>query len=122
MLNVISKLVRWRWAELGFVEEKRGDSEDLLKQRLQDHFDATGGVQRAYLTVVKQRTGWRVQHSVALCLVADAVDHRAVSQGTGAVFADLFRADQALDIVFLGAHDESRLRQVCSPFYVRTDA
>lgn|SRR5487761_147329 len=105
--------------EIVFIAEQDGQVECLLKAHwlpiLADHESAL----RAYLAIVKYSQSGDTGR--ALCI-------RCIETGNGApalvarlaeVFARMFRADCALDIMLLDGERESRLKQVCMPFFER---
>ena len=104
-------------AQIQFIGEQNGLVEDDLKSRLYRVFVGTHTVESAYLARV--RYGDASEDSVALCIrLSTRVDH-VLRERIAQIFAETFRADQQLDILFMREDQEMELGKVCSGFYQR---
>lgn len=98
-----------------FICEQDGQPEQRLKRELSDLFVRDKKVSIAYLV----RIGFDVsdEYLVALCLRVDSGRKLRRVKKVAKVFSKIFGADQHLEIMFLDESTETRLQQVCSPFY-----
>jgi hypothetical protein len=100
-----------------FIGEQAGRVEDDLKIRFRDVLTRTPAIQRAYLARLSY--GEPTGYSVALCIRSSAgIDH-ALQKRVGEIFAEVFRADEHLDILFMREDQEADLEKVCRAFYER---
>ena len=72
-------------------------------------------VQSAFLARIFRRRAPKA--SVALCLRSSIGVDDKVEERLTAIFRSRFREDQQVDFLFLLEEEESRLREVCPPFY-----
>ena len=100
-----------------FVGEQDGEPERLLKDRLVRILDFVGDVDEAYLA--RTEYGSDSQESMALCLLSPIGDEKKTLDLVQAAFAQLFKTDEHLDILFLRSDQREKLRAVCQPFFVR---
>jgi hypothetical protein len=112
-----------------FLGEQDGPFERILKERLVDMFRDEAAVRRTYLA--RADFGDGSGSHVALGLRVSGVQEGGQESGqesgetrrlagkVGAVFSSLFGAQEHLDILFISAPHEARLRKVCKPFFVR---
>ena len=100
-----------------FLGEQDGVPEQALKSALTPILAADVTIARAYLA----RVGFRPQEhvTVALCVAGPSVPAPRTLHGVQACFGKLFATGVALDILAVSAEQESDVRRVCSPFYVR---
>ncbi|HEV8391197.1 MAG TPA: hypothetical protein VGQ35_15210 [Dongiaceae bacterium] len=100
-----------------FIGEQDGESERLLKDRLVSILDFVGDVDEAYLARIE--LGTDSDESIALCLLSPIGDEKKTLDLVQVAFAELFNADEHLDILFLRSDQRETLRSVCRPFFVR---
>ena len=100
-----------------FVGQQAGPAEDELKTAFRQVLAAMPTVQSAYLARIFR--GNAPEASVALCLRSSIGVDDKVEERLGAIFQSRFRRDQRLDFLFLLEEEETRLREVCAPFYER---
>jgi SseB protein C-terminal domain len=98
-----------------FLDEQDGPHERILKDRLVEAFRGEPQVKRAYLA---RADHGRSIHAV-LGLRADGIDHKRLADRVASIFAALFHAREHLDLLFVDAAHEARLRKACAPFYAR---
>jgi hypothetical protein len=98
-----------------FVGQQAGPVEDELKRAFLQVIAATPTVQSAYLARIYRGS----MPSVAVCIRSTIGMDDKVENRLSAIFRSRFRADQRLDFLFLLEDEESRLREVCPPFYER---
>ncbi len=103
--------------QIEFFGEQVGPVEDDLKARFCAVFTRRTAVQSAYLARVSY--GEPAGFSVALCLRSSAgIDHD-LQKCIGEIFAETFRAEEHLDILFMREDQEVEIKKVCSAFYVQ---
>lgn len=102
---------------INFVGEQAGPVEDDLKSKFREVFIATPTVQSAYLARLSY--GDTSDYSVGLCIRSVAGDDQRLQKRLGQIFADVFRSEEHLDILFMQEGQETAIKQVCSPFYER---
>jgi len=100
-----------------FVGQQAGPAEDELKTAFREVLVATPTVQSAYLARIYRDKA--PEASVALCLRSSIGLDDKVEEQLSAIFRSRFRRDQRLDFLFLLEEEETRLREVCPPFYER---
>ena len=100
-----------------FVGQQAGPVEDELKSAFVPVLAATPTVQSAYLARVYR--GKAPKHSVAVCIRSSIGIDDKVEDRLSQIFKLRFRGDQRLDFLFLLEDEETRLREVCPPFYER---
>jgi hypothetical protein len=100
-----------------FVGQQTGPSEEELQAAFREVFAATPTVQSAYLARIYR--GNAPKQSVALCLRSSIGVDDKIEERLSAIFRLRFRNDQRLDFLFLLEEEETRLREVCAPFYDR---
>ncbi|MCY3001932.1 MAG: enhanced serine sensitivity protein SseB C-terminal domain-containing protein [Planctomycetota bacterium] len=100
-------------SELEFHAAPSGDGERRLTAALARLLAEVPAIQRAYLAHV--RYGPDQPLDMALCLVGTESD--AAYESIQKLFHALFEQGQHLDIVFIDATEEPRLRSVASPFF-----
>lgn len=98
---------------LRFLEEKRGASELVLKERLVGVFAECPEVERAYLALVVHGR----QAGVALCIRGSHGASQVTVDRIADVFARIFDTREYLDVIFLDEAQEATLRRVCRPFF-----
>jgi hypothetical protein len=96
-----------------FVGQQSGPAEDELKRAFLQVIAETPTVQSAYLARVYRGS----MPSVAVCIRSSIGMDDKVEDRLNEIFKSRFRQDQRLDFLFLLEDEESRLRQVCPPFY-----
>jgi hypothetical protein len=105
--------------KIEFIGEQAGPVEDELKAKFCREFKrgpSIRAVGSAYLA--RLSFGDSSQYSIALCIRSSVgVDH-PLQKRLAQVFAEVFRSDQFLDILFIRDDQEQELRKVCKPFYV----
>ena len=101
--------------EIEFLAEQDGVPEQQLKAELEPLFVPIASVASAYL--VRASFGDPASYNVVLCIAAP--NDRALVDRIGKVFAARFKTSAYLDVMFLTPDMESRVRQVCQPFYRR---
>jgi hypothetical protein len=99
-----------------FVGEQDGEPERVLKSKLQPVLTNARSVQKAYLARVSY--GDSQNTNVALCLYDSAPNDKTVDSCAD-TFQKLFRCTDSLDVVFLDSLQETKLSQVCRPFFAR---
>ena len=99
--------------ELEFHAAPSGDGERRLVAALSRLLAEVPAIQRAYLAHV--RYGPDQPLDMALCLVGTESD--AAYESIQRLFHAMFERGQHLDIVFIDATEEPRLRSVASPFF-----
>ena len=98
-----------------FLDEQDGPHERILKDRLAEAFRSEPEIQRAYLARSDHGDGSGLH--VVLGLRADGIDHKRLAEHVAVIFHALFPASEHLDLVFVDAAQEARLRKVCKPFF-----
>ena len=114
-----------------FLGEQDGPFERILKERLVETFRDEAAVSRAYLARADLGDGSGI-HVVlglprsalktrvnALLAGGEESEERRLVGKVGAIFASLFGANEHLDLLFISAPHEARLRKVCEPFFER---
>ena len=96
-----------------FVGTQSGPAEDDLQEQLRPRLQAFG-VKEAYLA--KVRYGDAPEVHVALCLSPPESESEDLHKMIGAVFADMFRQAEHLDVYFLDDERRSQVRLVSQPF------
>ena len=104
-----------RGDRMRFLEEQDGPHERVLKDRLVEVFRGEPQVKRAYLVRTDHGDGSGIH--VVLGLRADGIDHKRLADRLAPIFAALFPASEHLDVVFVNAAHEARLRKACKPFF-----
>jgi SseB protein C-terminal domain len=102
---------------IDFVGEQAGSVEDGLEIRFREVFAATPTVQSAYLARLSY--GEASGHSVGLCIRSSVGIDQRLQKRLAQIFAEVFRADEHLDILFIREDQEAALRKVCKTFYER---
>lgn len=100
---------------IDFVGEQKGPVENDIKSRFHSIFASTPTVQSAYLAQLSY--GDQSKYSVGLCIRSSIGVDQALQKRLASIFAEIFRADEHLDILFLREDQEIELRKVCKPFY-----
>jgi hypothetical protein len=100
-----------------FLGEQNGPHERVLKHRLVEAFRSEPQIQRAYLATADHGDGGGVH--VVLGLRADGIDDKRLADRLAPIFYALFPASEHLDVVFVNAAHEARLRKACPPFFAR---
>jgi hypothetical protein len=100
-----------------FLDAQDGPHERALKGRLAEAFRDEPQVKRAYLARADHGDGSGIH--VVLGLRADGIDHKRLADCVASIFAALFPASEHLDLVFVNAAHEARLRKACPPFFER---
>ncbi|HUJ70626.1 MAG TPA: enhanced serine sensitivity protein SseB C-terminal domain-containing protein [Verrucomicrobiae bacterium] len=103
--------------QIEFVGEQAGPVEGNLKARFCPLFASTHTVESAYLARVSY--GDNSHYSVALCIRSSIGVDPKLRERLAQIFAEVFRADQHLDILFMREDQEMQLQKVCKPFYQR---
>jgi len=103
--------------QIKFVGEQAGPVEDDLKARFCRLFASTHTVESAYLARVSY--GDDSRNSVALCIRSSIEVDQQLQEKLAQIFAEVFRADQHLDILFVREDQEMQLQKICKPFYQR---
>jgi hypothetical protein len=98
-----------------FLDEQDGPHERILKDRLAEAFRGEPEIKRAYLARADHGSSI---HAV-LGLRADGIDHKRLADRVASIFGSLFHAREHLDVVFVNAAHEARLRKACKPFFER---
>ena len=104
-----------REPRIDFVGEHDGPPERELKALLAAELTHYPAVRRAYLAIVG--FGPEAPLSVALCLAPAKAESPVVVDACAQIFRRLFKADMALDMLFVTAEQEGELARVCSAFY-----
>ena len=100
-----------------FIGQQSGPGEEALESDFRQVFAVTPTVQSAYLARIYR--GNDSTPSVALCIRSSiGVDDKTADR-LDAIFRSRFRDDQRLDFLFLLEEEETRLREVCAPFFDR---
>ena len=100
---------------IDFVGEQDGPVENDLKSRFRQVFTSTPTVQSAYLARLSY--GDQSNFSVGLCIRSSIGADQQLRKRLAEIFAEIFRADEHLDILFLREDQEIELRKVCKTFY-----
>ena len=100
---------------LRYVGEQHGPVESDLKSRWLPILRAAPQIRRAFL-VRSVCDGQEFQH-VILALCTDGAPDRELIEALRVPYADVFRRDCPLDMMFAGAAQESEIETVCPPFY-----
>jgi len=103
--------------QIEFVGEQTGPVEDNLKARFCPQFASAHTVESAYLARVSY--GDNSHCSVVLCIRSSIEVDQVLREKLAQIFAEVFRADQHLDILFMREDQEMQLQKVCKPFYHR---
>ncbi len=96
-----------------FLAEQDGPSEREF-QRLVIPLLRAGGVARAYLVRIQYDSS--SPEVVALCL-RSRNETASLMTRIGEVFHSIFAENQHIDMMFIDARKEKRLRRVCRPFH-----
>lgn len=102
-------------SKIKFLCEQDGVPERKLKARLADLFSSISSVNRAYL--VRIDYGNSDEFNVALCIRIEPELFDDIDIKINKVFADMFKTDEHLDLLFLTENREIALSKVCRPFY-----
>ena len=100
-----------------FVGEQSGAVEDDLKTRFGEILTSTPAVQSAYLARLSY--GEASDYSVGLCIRSSVGIDQGLQKRLAQVFAEIFREEEHLDILFMREDQEAELKKVCRPFYER---
>jgi hypothetical protein len=101
-------------SQIEFVGEQDGHAERELKLVLKHTFLPFRTLMRAYLARVRYGRG---DEPVALCLLANSDnEHEELVSQAQKAFRTLFKIDQAMDVLFLTAAQEKKLKICCRPF------
>jgi hypothetical protein len=103
--------------KLRFLGEQEGRPERMLKEKLAASSDFGREIDRAYLARVYFEN--RSEASVTLCLRAYSGDQEKLVNYVGAAFSNLFNSKEHLDVIFISDEQETQLREVCRPFFVK---
>jgi hypothetical protein len=106
-----------RGDRMRFLDEQDGPHERILKDRLVEAFRDEPQVKRAYLVRTDHGDGSGLH--VVLGLRADGIDDKRLADHLAVIFHALFPASEHLDLVFVDAAHEARLRKVCKPFFAQ---
>jgi hypothetical protein len=102
-----------------FVGEQDGVPESDLKSKLADGFATEPGVSAAYLSRVQ--LGEDRTPTVLLAIrSSDPERHAEVVKQVNSTFSAMFNGAQFLDIAFINAVEEDRVKLVCRAFFSRT--
>src|SRR5262245_5593288 len=104
-------------SRIAFIGEQAGPAEDDLKSRFREILVATSTVHAAYLARLSY--GDPSSCSVGLCIRSSVGVDRALQKRLAQIFAEVFRAEEQLDILFIREDQEADLRKVCHAFYER---
>lgn len=102
--------------EIHFLAEQDGPFERILKEKLVTFFERDRSIIRAYLVRADLKQFGEV--AVVLGLRTHFGIDVGVVDKIGQVFASIFRDTQRLEILFLQQESESRVAEVCCPFFV----
>ena len=97
-----------------FIGEQAGPVEDDLKSRFREILSHTPTVQSAYLARLSVGDP---EYTVGLCIRSSVGKDDLLRDRLARVFAELFRAEEHLDILFIRDDQEAELRKVCRAFY-----
>jgi hypothetical protein len=97
-----------------FIGEQSGPVEDDLKSRFREILSRTPTVQSAYLARLSIGDPG---YTVGLCIRSSVGKDDLLQNCLARVFAELFRAEEHLDILFMQDDQEAELRKVCRAFY-----
>lgn len=100
-----------------FLCEQDGVPEQELKKRLSDLFIREKAVLRAYL--VRMDFELSEEYLVALCLYVITKNHLKLVKKISEIFSKMFSSDQHIEIIFLDDETETKVVDVCKPFYIR---
>jgi hypothetical protein len=106
-----------RPAGLRFVGEQDGPTERVLKTRLREVLDRSRNMEAAYLCRANLDQG---PESVILALRTASGPNTRIVEDIGKIFASTFARSEHLDILFVTDEQEGQLKQVCTPFYLRS--
>ncbi len=101
--------------DLTFLGEQDGPIEREFKAALSLAYKELPQVRSAYLAKVAPTS--ETDPAVLLCIKAGEREDSTVLEHSVAIFQGMFSVEVPLDILFLDAATELRVRRVCSPFY-----
>ena len=101
--------------DLEFIGEQDGSVEREFKAELVQAFQRLPQVKAAYLAKVTPTAA--NDPGVLLCINTGQREDTTALKESAAIFRRMFRVDVPLDILFLDAATELRVRRVCAPFY-----
>jgi hypothetical protein len=104
--------------EIKFLGEQDGVPERKLKTHLTGLFLSFSSVTRAYL--VRISYGNPAEFNVALCIRAESEPPCDITDEINRIYADMFRTDEHLDVLFLNEKREFALSKVCTPFFKKS--
>jgi hypothetical protein len=123
-MRILVRGHRWR-------PDTDGPFERILKERLVEAFRDEAAVSRAYLARADLGDGSGIHVVLGLRLNAlktrvnallaggEESEERRLAGKAGSTFASIFGAKENLDLLFISAPQEARLRKVCEPFFER---
>ena len=106
-------------SEIRFLGEQDGVPERKLKTLLTELFRGIDCVIRAYLVRVDYHDS--NEFDVALCIRTEEDPSHNLSDGIDAIFSDMFRTGEHLDVLYLTEEREIELAMICPPFFTKPD-
>jgi hypothetical protein len=100
---------------IDFVGEQAGPVEEELKSQFGRVLERSTPVRSAYLARVSY--GEPLGYSVALCIRSTSGSDDCLRHCLASIFAETFRSEEYLDIIFIRDDQEERLKRVCNAFY-----
>lgn len=104
-------------SEIKFLGEQDGVPERKLKTHLAELFSGMDYVIRAYLVRVDYNDS--NEFDVALCIRTEEDSSHNLSDAINEIFANMFRTDEHLDVLYLTEEREIDLSTVCPPFFTK---
>jgi len=112
--SVTFSTVRFYWGDFG-------PREDGFKAQLRTYFSESSEIKKAYLA--KMGEGDEPPKETALCLIARSHAERTkLLRAIGQIYAQIYAAEESMDIVLLTEKQDAQVAQACLPFYVKKDA
>jgi len=105
----------FRTLAIAFVGEQDGVAEAAFKAKLVDRFRSDLHVNEAYLVRVRYNSD--PAPKVALCIEAGDQVRSVIVEAVVAEFRNMFKTDEALDILFLSTEQQASVALVANPFY-----
>ena len=103
--------------EIKFLGQQDGVPERKLKTHLAELFSSLDYVIRAYLVRVDYSDSNEI--NVALCIRTKADSSHNLSEAINEIFANMFRTNEHLDVLYLTKEREIALSKVCPPFFTK---
>jgi len=100
-----------------FICPQDGKSELEFKQRLLPILLNRKEIQNAYLVQVQYN--YSKEKKIALCIQAQSGYEREIEKSISDIFVSMFNENQCLDIIFLDANQEKKIKSICPPFFNR---